>query len=306
MKPYAFIVNPVAGKVKKLDIHDLIESNAARFRIKAETYITKRPGHAIEISKHLTRNNKYYAVIAVGGDGTVNEVVNGFNLSSEAKFGVLPFGSGNDVARYIYPNKNSNYFEILFNQINHSIVELDVGDCRIKEQNETIINRRFINAVGIGFDAYVAYLNQFEKKLSGIMSYILAVIRALKSIKNLDVNIKLDSEDIFGKFLLLTIGNGKTSGGGFFLNPDADPTDDILNITSVDSGSRFDVIKNLPYALVNKLQKVKKAKFFLSREIQIKLKEPYYVHLDGEIGSQEAVEFNIFLTDKKLKTIQSK
>lgn len=138
------------------------------------------------------------------------------------------------------------------------------------------------------------------------MSYILAVIRALKSIKNLDVNIKLDSEDIFGKFLLLTIGNGKTSGGGFFLNPDADPTDDILNITSVDSGSRFDVIKNLPYALVNKLQKVKKAKFFLSREIQIKLKEPYYVHLDGEIGSQAAVEFNIFLTDKKLKTIQSK
>ncbi|HET53712.1 MAG TPA: YegS/Rv2252/BmrU family lipid kinase [Ignavibacteria bacterium] len=306
MKPYAFIINPVAGKVKKLDIHNLIESNATRFKIKTETYITKRPGHAIEISKHLTRNNKYYAVIAVGGDGTVNEVVNGFNLTSEALFGLLPFGSGNDVGRFIYSNGNSNYFDILFDQTRHSIVELDVGDCTIKEQNETIINRRFINAVGIGFDAYVAYLNQFEKKLSGILSYILAVMRALKSIKNLDVNIKLDGEEIIGKFLLLTVGNGKTSGGGFFLNPDADPTDGVLNLTSVDSGSRFDVIKNLPYALVDKLKKVKKAKFFLSRDINIKLNEPYYVHLDGEIGSQAAIEFNILLAGKKLKTIKSK
>lgn len=305
LKPYAFIVNPVAGKVKKLDVYNLIETNASMYNIQVETYITKRPGHASEISQHLTRNNKYNAVIAVGGDGTVNEVVNGFNLSSGARFGILPFGSGNDTARFIYGRGKNNYFRTLFDENFNETIEMDVGLCSIKQQDETIINRRFINAVGIGFDAYVAYLNQFEKKLSGILSYIWAVLRALRSMKNMQSTVNLDNENFIGKYILLTIGNGKTSGGGFYLNPNANPTDNILDLTSFSSDSRLDIIRNLPYALINKLEKVKKAKFSRSRNIKINITEPYFVHLDGEIGSQTAVEFNISLNEKKLKTIKS-
>jgi YegS/Rv2252/BmrU family lipid kinase len=302
---FAFIINPTAGKVKRNKVSRQIEFHSSQFGITSTLYFTTKRGHATELSNNISSSGKYDVLVAVGGDGTINEVINGFDLSSNTKFGVLPFGSGNDVARYLY-GKKKNYFEILLDPEKHLIDLMDVGSCKIKEANETFIERKFINAVGIGFDAYVAYLNQYEKKLTGILSYLIAVARALKKINNLETNILIEGKEISGNYLLMTIGNGKTSGGGFYLNPGANPSDGIFDLTTVDSGSRFDIVKNLPYALINKLESVELAKFHKMKTIRIKISSPYYVHLDGEIGAKDATEIEISILEKKLKIIKSK
>jgi len=162
---------------------------------------------------------------------------------------------------------------------------------------------KFINAIGVGFDAYVAYLNQTRKKLTGALSYIVAVFEALRSLTPLNVNFQYGKEEKHGKYLLMTIGNGKTSGGGFFLNPDAEPDDRILNLTTVDFTTRLEIVKNLPFALVNKLKNVDKAKFYASDTFNIELDVPYFVHFDGEIVSRNAKDLSINLEENKLRII---
>lgn len=305
MKKFAFIINPAAGKIKASNVSQLIKSQSNKYNVASSLFYTEKRNHAIEICDNLTKSNEYDTIVAVGGDGTVNEVINGFHLESNSTLGVLPYGSGNDIGRYLFQKKVNDYFDILFRDESQEIAHFDVGVCKIKQHDETFIERKFINAVGIGFDAYVAYLNQYDKKLSGISSYIIAVFRALKSLTNLETQIEIDGKILDGKYLLITVGNGKTSGGGFYLNPDADPTDGILNLTTIDEGSRLEVVMNLPFALINKLGKVKLVNFHLTKELKIRLKNPYYVHLDGEIGSINALEFTINFEKNKLKIIKS-
>jgi len=304
LKKYAFIINPVAGKVKKINVSEIILTESKKFDISSKLFFTEHRGHAIEIAKKLTSNSEFDFIIAVGGDGTVNEVVNGFELNSDKIFGLLPYGSGNDVGRYLFNNRD--YFQTLFDPNKHFLTEFDIGFCEIKNIDETISQRKFINAVGIGFDAYVAYLNQTGKKLTGVISYVAAVFQALKSLTSLDVELYFNSEVKKGNFLLITIGNGKTSGGGFFLNPDAKPTDGILDITTVDSANRLKIIYNLPYALIDKLKKVDLAKFYTTNEVRLLLKNPYYVHLDGEVLSKNAIDLKINLKQDKLLVITEK
>lgn len=301
MKKYAFIINPTAGKVKKLNVSDLILTESKKYNVSVELFYTEYRGHAIKIAEDLSTKEEFDFIISVGGDGTANEIVNGLNLNSNKILGLLPFGSGNDVCRYLY--KTKNYFETLFNPQKHSIIDFDIGVCNIINGNETKIRRKFINAIGVGFDAYVAYLNQTRKKLTGALSYIVAVFEALRSLTPLNVNFQYGKEEKHGKYLLMTIGNGKTSGGGFFLNPDAEPDDRILNLTTVDFTTRLEIVKNLPFALVNKLKNVDKAKFYASDTFNIELDVPYFVHFDGEIVSRNAKDLSINLEENKLRII---
>ena len=301
MKKYAFIINPTAGKVKKLNVSDLILAESKKYNASVKLFYTEYQGHAIKIAEDLSTKEEFDFIISVGGDGTANEIVNGLNFNSNKILGLLPFGSGNDVCRYLY--KTKNFFEILFNPQNHSIIDFDIGICNIINENETKIRRKFINAIGVGFDAYVAYLNQTRKKLTGTLSYLVTVFEALKSLTPLNVSFQYGNEEKHGKYLLMTIGNGKTSGGGFFLNPDADPTDKVLNLTTVDFTSRLEIIRNLPLSLVNKLKNVDKAQFYTSENFNIKLDLPYFVHLDGEIVSKNAKGLRINLEENKLRII---
>lgn len=298
MNSYTFIVNPIAGHVRSSGIINKLSSLASLHPNKYKLIITEQPTHATSIARDLTKNSLATNIVAVGGDGTVNEVINGFNLDSPSSLAVLPYGSGNDVGRFLYNNKHSKFLDMLIKSEYTETVAYDVGIAEITDINGNVFKKKFINAVGIGFDAYVAYLNQYEKVLTGIPSYLIAVFKALRSSTGIDMKIGIGDREISQKCLLVTIGNGKTSGGGFFLNPDADPTDGELNITTVEFGPRSEILRNLPFALINKLHRVKKASFYKGNTICLELSSPYYVHLDGEIASENAVKINVNLYGK--------
>jgi len=300
LRKYLIVINPVSGSGKAKRQIELINSYFSSKNLNYKILETEYPGHAIEIVKNNI--NDFDVIIAAGGDGTVNEVVNGWNFGEEKIFAVLPMGSGNDFASNLNLTKELNYNLDVITSDNPKIINSDVISVIFKE-DENWFEKLSINALGIGFDAYVAYLNQHNKKISGLLSYILAVIKALKNLQSIYFKLYIDSREVKGNFILTTIGNGKTSGGGFYLNPTAKIDDEILNVTTVKTVKKGKLLKELPKALVNKMDQVKEVDFYEGKSIRIAMDKPYFVHSDGEILGTRVTDLEIKLHEKKLKMI---
>lgn len=300
MTKYLIVINPISGSGKAKKYINQIDSFFLSRRLEYKIVLTEYHGHAIKIVQDY--EDYYDVIICAGGDGTVNEIVNGFNFNLDKTFAVLPIGSGNDYASNLNLAKEINsLLEQIINP-NGKFIYSDVISIRFKENN-IWKEKLSLNAVGIGFDAYVAYLNQHNKRISGIISYIFAVFKGLKNLKAINFKLHIDKREVKGNFVVVTIGNGKTSGGGFYLNPMASINDEILNITTIDKVTKLRLLKELPKALINKLDKVKEASFYVGNSIRIEFDEPYFVHSDGEILGTEVNEMEIKLYNHKLKTI---
>jgi YegS/Rv2252/BmrU family lipid kinase len=299
---YLFIVNPTSGKGKGKKVIPQIIDHCSHQNIDYEIIETKYRLHATDIVKD--KLNKFEIIISVGGDGTLNEVINGFDGKTKSILGVLPVGSGNDFTKNIgFTNKVEHNLNILTNN-NYCIKSVDVGYVEISEElNNEQKFHRFINNCGIGFDAYVGHLNQTNKKLSGILSYIYAVIKALFNYHIMEANIKINDFEIKGRKLLISVGNGICSGGGFYLNPDAKINDGMLDFTILDAITRRRLLSALPLALINRVKSVKEANFYKSNGIEIKLENPYYIHCDGEIVSTKCSKVKMLVEQNAIKVI---
>ncbi len=269
-----------------------------------EILLSERPMHAAELSKEIS-NNSNGIIVSVGGDGTLNEIINGLNLEKENVIGVLPIGSGNDFIKNIGLSKIfSKDLDLVLGGNKAKYKNVDLGFVEYKKRgSDEIKTRVFSNAVGIGFDAQVAHLNQTNKKLSGLISYINAVFRSLKTLRLLDVSLKFNDMHIKGHKLLITIGNGTCSGGGFYLNPNAIVDDELLDITVIEPISKIKLLVELPKVLFNKLSSIKEAVMYKTEFAEINLSEPAFVHTDGESLGDDIVSLNVKILKGKLKFI---
>lgn len=300
MKKYLIVLNPVSGSGKGKKSIKEIESFFIEKRLTYKLICTDFHLHATKIVKENI--NDFDVIICAGGDGTVNEVINGFIFPSDKIFAVLPIGSGNDYAANLNLSKQiRTSLEVIVNQ-KSKVIQSDIISIKFK-QNDVWKEKLSINAIGIGFDAYVAFKNQHNKKISGILSYILAVFVALKDLKTINFKLRIDDVLTIDNLILATIGNGKTSGGGFYLTPSAFINDGLLNITTISDVKKLKLLKELPKALFNKMHKVKEAKFFMGKKICIELDTPYYVHSDGEILGTSINQLEINILEHKLNTI---
>lgn len=268
-------------------------------------YKTAHRNHAAELSRQFS--DIFDVIVIVGGDGTLNEIVNGFNLESKSSVLILPIGTGNDFARNLGLSADiTEDLKLLLNK-NQKTVESDVVNIEYTLHNlKQIHSKRYINSLGIGFDAYVAYLNQTNKTFSGIVSYIIAVIKALFTYKTANITLNYNNIKCSGRKLLTTIGNGITSGGGFYLTPKAKIDDGYLDLISVDNISIPQIMRYLPLALLNKIYGVEVAVFDKFKEIEIEIEGSQFVHADGEIVSDSIDKMKIYLSDKKIKFISNK
>lgn len=292
MNKLLYIVNPIAGKGRGKKVISKIKQFHNGSNGKYKIIITKFPKHASQIAKENSGNGDL--IISVGGDGTLNEVINGLNLENKNKVAVLPIGTGNDFASNFKYGKSVKDNLIRISKYRNNLVSVDIGSVEFQDKEKTVKNTLFINSLGIGFDAYVAYLNQNNKLLSGMSSYIVAVFRALTNLDNIKMDIGLSEMNIDGEKLLLAIGNGKTSGGGFYLNPNAKIHDGFLDLTVIDKiNSRLRLIRKLPLALFNKIETIPEVSMYKFKILEIDLERPYYVHTDGEIISDSVTSLEI-------------
>ncbi len=296
----AIIINPTSGKGRGLKLIEELKNFKIPSTVNLSIFITDYPLHATEISKNISRS--FDRIIIAGGDGTLNEFTNGFDLENEVLLGLLPIGSGNDFSLSLNkePDDIPNYLKYFLTD-NPDTLKIDLGALELIDAEGKIHKRRFINSLGIGFDARVAYLNQTNKILSGSMSYYVAIFRAFLRFNSIDFHLNLDGKSFNKTALFCSIGNGESVGAGLYLMPGARISDGLLDLSIVNLKSRLKLIKLLPKAIKNQLKELPELEQMRFNELEIELQTPYYTHVDGEIVSSSCKKVKVKVLDKAIR-----
>lgn len=249
-----FIINPKAGTGKNLDKRkEEITKMAEELGVEVGFYITKAVGDAEKFARlvceETATNNpdEELRLVACGGDGTVNEVLNGLMGYPNAVLGVVPIGTGNDFVRN-FP-ENVDFLDIKAQLQGYSMKSDVIKYSGMLDGREQ--TRYCINMFNIGFDCNVADLTQTLKTypvLNGSMAYLAAVVGMLVKKKGANLKVELDGEVVEnGPLLLTAIANGGFCGGGVNSAPTASINDGIMDVNVIYNVSRLDFVKKFPY-----------------------------------------------------------
>ncbi len=283
----AIIVNPVSGKGKSLGVLPKVVAWCRKEGVEFRLFTTTRPGDGVGQAR-LARIAGYERIVVLGGDGTVNEVGQVL-LGTNAILGVLPGGSGNDFLKMLgKKNGLEQAMRIAFLGEPH---EVDVGIAN---------GRPFFNVVGIGFDAKVA-LEAMRSRLSGFPAYLWAVFKVLRNHRPLPLEIELDQLKFSENVTLVSVGNGRSSGGGFYLTPRAKLDDGLFDICIMEFFPKSKVFSVLPRALKGTHVRLDGVRVYRSRRILVRSAEGFPVHIDGEPQPEPLEKLEIMLDIRKLK-----
>jgi YegS/Rv2252/BmrU family lipid kinase len=241
---------------------------------------TVYPTHATELARQAGLDG-YDMVIAMGGDGTVHEVVNGLmQVPTEKRpaLGVVPVGSGNDFAHALGVPLKADH--ALAHALKGEISAVDL--CLMTDANGR--QEYFDNTAGVGFDTVVTIRSHKLPVLRGFLMYLVAVIQTI--IMNhwpIKMKIETDVEKIEQENLLVALCNGPREGGGFLLVPDAKIDDGLLNFAMIAYCDRFTMFRLVPEVMKGTHGKFKQVRFGSCRKMTLTSDMPLYVHLDGEV-----------------------
>jgi len=243
---------------------------------------TVYPGHAIELAKQAGLDG-YDMVVAVGGDGTVHEVVNGLMQVPEAQrpvLGIVPVGSGNDFAHVVGVPMQAE--QALFNALNGEPTLVDIG--LMIDENER--KEYFDNSIGVGFDAVVTIRSHKLPLLRGFLMYLVAVIQTI--ILNHEpalYKIETDTESWEQSTLMLAVCNGPREGGGFMVAPDARINDGIFHFITIAKCSRLTMFRLIPEVMNGTHYRFSQVRKGQCNRFSVVSDKPLYVHADGEVFS---------------------
>jgi YegS/Rv2252/BmrU family lipid kinase len=241
---------------------------------------TVYPTHATELARQAGEHG-YEMVVAMGGDGTVHEVVNGLMQLPEAKrpiLGVVPVGSGNDFAHAIGVPLQSD--RALAHALGGQPSAVDVGVMTDDHGRKEY----FDNTLGIGFDAVVTIRSHKLPVLRGFLMYLAAVLQTI--VLNHDpvfMQMEADGVKLEQSNIMLTLCNGPREGGGFLVAPDAVPDDGILHYAMIRKLSRLMMLRLVPEVMKGTHGRFKPVTLGTCKRMSVSADRPLYIHADGEI-----------------------
>lgn len=297
-KRVKFIINPVAGRGKSRKVDGLLHAALRSKNMDYNVEKTTRELQATEIAKHSA--GTFDVIVAVGGDGTANEVANGL-IGTDATMGVIPTGSGNDFALMLGMDRNVAQ---CIDQISEGRTELiDTGAVHLEDGSKKITSRKFVNSLGIGFDAIVAYESRQIKNLNGVPLYLLSVLRSLKRLKphlfEMTSNGKAENKEYY----LVCVGNGNREGGGFYVTPKANPSDGMFEVCTVRQVGLLRALRILPTILSGSHGQFSEVDFFTTNRLSVGSKSPFVVHCDGEILGVDNAKADVEMHPASLKVV---
>jgi diacylglycerol kinase (ATP) len=241
---------------------------------------TVYPGHAIDLAK---ASKGYDMVIAMGGDGTVHEVMNGLMQIPEKKrpiLGIVPVGSGNDFAHAIGITTKSEHALVHALEAEPSTVDLGLmtdGQGR---------REYFDNTLGIGFGAIVTIRSHRLPILRGFLMYLTAVIQTIILDHNpIKMQVEIDGKKVEESIIYLVLCNGPREGGGFLVTPDAKIDDGILDYVMITDVSRLKMFRIVPEVMKGTHGRFKEVTIDRCKKFTLTADRPLYIHADGEIFS---------------------
>ncbi len=273
------IFNPHADRGRAWDIATMLQSIIER-RGGGSWAATEFPTHATELAERAALDG-YEIVVALGGDGTVHEIVNGLMRiphNQRPMLAAVPLGSGND---FCSNNGIAEDVEVAMERVFSGEPKIiDLGQVTDDAGRTEYID----NTLGIGFDASVTIYSYNITRLQGFSMYLWAVIQTI--IRNHDaprMTISTDEETFEQDVLMLVLCNGPREGGGFFVAPDARPDDGVFHYAMVRRVSRLMMFRLIPEVMNGTHGRFKQVRMGKFRELKLTSEDPFTVHIDGEI-----------------------
>ena len=285
------IVNLIAGHGRCKDLFPKVKTELDRRGIEYELHYTNEPQEAIDVAKWGI-DEGFKRIVAMGGDGTVNEVVNGM-LGRDAVLAVIPAGSGNDFVRMLgIPADPLDAIDLLTGGRERTI---DLG--RIAD------DRCFVNGVGIGIDAQVARDVLQMERLRGAAAYVSAAVKEVFRFKAFPVTIESVDWRLDVGCLSIGVANGKYAGGGFKLAPKADVVDGLIDVSAIEDYSKVERLVRLPLVRAGKHLRWRKVHYRQLSEATIASPSKLIAHIDGESYRLPSDPFGVRVLPNALRVL---
>lgn len=303
IKEWLVIINPNAGKRKGMRDWSQIAGWLNHFKFKYHPVFTEFPRHAIDLArKHIEQG--YTRIIVVGGDGTMNEVVNGVFLqqrfkTTEISLGMITVGTGNDWGRMFGIPKD--YQEAIQVLLQDQTFIQDAGMVEYKK-NHVSENRYFVNIAGLGFDAEVVRkTNRLkEKGKGGPLLYLINIFSSLINYKFVNAIISVDGTDMENEILSMNVGICKYNGGGMIAVPGAIPDDGLFDLTVINRMSRPYILLSLRRLYDGTINKHPRVDSFTGKSIRVESNDRIMLETDGESLGHTPLEFRIIPKSVKI------
>ncbi len=290
------IANPCAGRgsvgTRLARIEEILQEQGTAY----DLVRTTRPGEATELARQA-RVEGYETVVAVGGDGTVHEIVNGLlqaaGDSVAGTLGIIPLGSGNDFVKVF--DIPTNLVAACRYLLHGKVRLVDVG---------RLDDVFFVNSAGTGFDAMVALESRKIKRLTGLPRYLVAVLRTLLlKYRTPAATVTLDGQVIRQRITLTSIGLGRCAGGGFWLTPDAICDDGLFDVAIARDLGRLAILALVPHVMRGTHVDKEPVTMARARHVLVELAEPLPVYADGEIIYEATQRLELEVLPGRLRVI---
>ena len=301
----AFVVNPISDFGRTLQVWKQARLVLSARGIEFTELITERPGDASAMTRKALADG-VQQIVSVGGDGTLNEVVNGYldqdgkAINPCARLGLIPSGTGSDFRKTIGIKNARAALEVLANDTSKL---LDAGRVHYTTANGARASRFFINMVSIGLGGDVSRLvnswRHLPRWIGGKTRFTLAAVGALGRYKQADLDLAFESNDSsVGDHIqvasnLIVVGNGRFAGGGMLLAPDASPYDGMFDVVITDRADRLDVIRELPRIRRGAYIKNPKVRVVRTKAVSIEGDRPLPLDIDGESEGFTPADFAV-------------
>jgi len=287
------IVNPTAGAGRTAKKWPYIKALLKNTGLRFEHDITEAPGHAIELAKSAV-NKGYKLVVSVGGDGTINEIVNGIYATGDMKdveLGIIGTGTGSDYIRTIGVSKY--YQESCHHLMNPMKKSVDLGMVEFTENGQPA-KRIFANFAGLGFDAEVvkATTKKF-KNFGGKPAYLMGLLSTFTTYQNRQIQITINGQTETNKVCTIVMSNGKYGGGSMLLAPNADPCDGLFDVIIIGDVTKPDLLRSLPRIYKGTHLTHPKVTVKRTNMITISSDDPMAIQADGDLLGEAPARFSV-------------
>ncbi len=299
MAEHLVIVNPVAGRGAGERLIPHIVRLLREHGLSFDLVRTERPWHAAELARQAVVSG-YRRVVAVGGDGTSNEVLNGLMAAreageGEATMGVLCVGTGNDFA----------YGMGIPLDLEAGCAALARGRTRRVDVGHARGFRYFGNGIGIGFDAAVNVVASRLRRLRGFLVYLIAVLRTLIFYYRAPLTrIELDDRTLEQPALMISVMNGRRMGGGFLMTPFSRPDDGLFDLCIGGKMNQLEMLSFVPRFMKGTQVGDPRVTMARSQRVRVSVQEgTQFVHADGETLTLDARELDLEVIPQGLSVV---
>jgi YegS/Rv2252/BmrU family lipid kinase len=291
------IINPYAGGNADSSVWQSILHELRASGIVFEYEVSQYHRHIISMVQQSIASG-FRRFIVIGGDGSLNEVVNGIYSQSlvppaEIITAQIALGTGNDWQRT--HNLTGHYSDMIDKIKSGSSSVQDVGVVSFEQQGKTY-TAYFVNVAGMGFDAFVVgnMSHKKEKKSRSRFSYLYSLFLSLINYKCVQARISVDGSPVFGGSLFsLSVGIGRFNGGGMMQLPHAIADDDLLDATLIRKVSKIKVIANIKNLYSGSFTRLKEVSLYKGTSITVDAELPLTLECDGELMGQSPASFSI-------------